>query len=311
MKSDHTGNPRGLAVSDKLRSAAKAAGEDTHLVQMRFAQERLLARLQSGPYRNRFLLKGGLMFSCTNSGSSRPTEDIDLHDKTGVGLQNMAKAIHESAGTDLDDGVVYDLSSFKATPIREAGSPGVRVVMNAYIGRSRVHVKMDMCTGDPITPEPVTRTLPSALPKEFPPVAFKSYPWETALAEKIHAVTKFGLDSTRMKDWYDIAAIGQQEEVDGLALCNAIRNTFDWRGDVDVDPLPEGLSEGFVEEKSHDYFRHVSNFDPPESRATLELAILTCRDLMLPALEAVHEGRLLDCTWSPDGGWGESFGLRR
>ena len=303
MTDNQGGSTRGLAVSDKLRSAAKAGGEDTSLVQMRFAQERLLARLQCGRHRNSFLLKGGLMFSCRTGGSSRPTEDIDLHDKAEIGLQDMAKAILESAATDLDDGVVYDLTTFRATPIREAGSPGVRIVMNAYIGRSRVHVKMDMCTGDPITPEPVTRTLPSALPRDFPPVAFQSYPWETALAEKIHAVTKFGLDSTRMKDWYDIATIGQQEEIDGRSLCMAIRKTFDWRGDVDVDPSPEGLSDDFVEEKSADYERHVSSFDPPDSRATLQRAMITCRDLMVPALEAVYEEREIDGTWHPGEGW--------
>jgi Domain of unknown function (DUF1814). len=297
---------RGLAVSDKLRSAAKAAGEDTHLLQMRFAQERLLARLQSGPHRNRFLLKGGLMFSCRNKASSRPTDDIDLHDMTEVDLKDMARAIHESAALDLDDGIVYDLSSFKATPIREAGSPGIRIVMGASIGRSNVRVKLDMCTGDPVTPEPVMRTMPSSLPKDFPSVAFQSYPWETALAEKIHAVTRFGLDSTRMKDWYDIAAIGQQEEIDGASLCAAIRRTFEWRADIDVDPSPEGLSDEFIEEKCRDYERHVSSFDPPESRATLEQAMITCRNLMLPALQAVHEGRELDGTWHPEAGWNSS-----
>ncbi len=303
MQADQDAVARGLAVSNKLRSAAQNRGEDTRVVQMRFAQERLLARLQSGKYRNRFLLKGGLMFSCKSTASSRPTDDIDLHDDSGLGLQNIARAIHECAGLSLDDGVEYDLSSFKVTPIREAGRPGIRVVMKAAIGRSVVHVKLDMCTGDPVTPSPVTRMLPSSLPKEFDPIAFQSYPWETTLAEKIHAVTKFGLDSTRMKDWYDIAAIGQQEEIDGLSLCAAIRKTFDWRGDVDVDPSPDGLSEEFVSAKAADYERHVVNFDAPESRATLAGAMETCRSLMSPALEAVHDGRHLDQIWNPESGW--------
>ncbi len=309
MQADQDALARGLAVSNKLRSAAQNRGEDTRLVQMRFAQERLLARLQSGKYRNRFLLKGGLMFSCKSTASSRPTDDIDLHDDSGLGLQNIARAIHECAGMALGDGVEYDLSSFKVTPIREAGSPGIRVVMNAAIGRSVVHVKLDMCTGDPITPAPVTRMLPSSLPKDFEPVAFQSYPWETTLAEKIHAVTKFGLDSTRMKDWYDIAAIGQHEEIDGLALCAAIRKTFDWRGDIDVDPSPEGLSDEFVAAKAADYERHVSNFDAPDSRANLASAMETCRSLMSPALESVHEGRDLDETWHPEGGWSGAYDI--
>lgn len=307
---DKNGADWGQAVSDKLRSAAKAKGEDTSLVQMRFAQERLLARLQAGRFKDQFLLKGGLMFSCRSGGSTRPTEDIDLHDKAEAGLRAMAAAVLESTEIDLQDGVRFDRDSFKATPIREAGSPGIRVVMNAFIGRSRVHVKLDMCTGDPITPAPVTRELPSSLPKDFGAVAFQSYPWETALAEKIHAVTKFGMDSTRMKDWYDIAAIGQEEEIDGASLCHAIKETFSWRGDVEIDPTPEGLSDEFVAEKSNDYKRHVSAFDAPEERATLEAAMETCRALMLPALAAISEGEVVDATWRPTEGWGQSLSPR-
>jgi predicted nucleotidyltransferase component of viral defense system len=309
MQTDQAALTRGLAVSDKLRSAAKNTGEDTRVLQMRFAQERLLARLQSGKYRNRFLLKGGLMFSCKTTPFTRPTDDIDLHDASGLGLQNIAKAVHESAGVALGDGIVYDLSSFKVSPIREAGSPGIRVVMNATIGKSIVHVKLDMCTGDPVTPQPVTRMLPSALPKEFEPVAFQSYPWETTLAEKAHAITKFGLDSTRMKDWYDIAAIGQQEEIDGETLCKALRRTFDWRGDVDIDPYPAGLSDDLIAEKASDYERHVSHFDAPDSRATLETAMVTCRDLLLPALGAASRDETIDGTWNPETGWASHFGL--
>jgi predicted nucleotidyltransferase component of viral defense system len=303
MQADQDVLARGLAVSNKLKSAAQNRGEDTRLVQMRFAQERLLARIQSGRYRDRFLLKGGLMFSCKATASSRPTDDIDLHDGTGDGLRDIARAIHESAAIPLGDGVEYDLSSFKVSPIREAGSPGIRVLMNASIGRSIVHVKLDMCTGDPITPAPVTRLLPSSLPKDFAAVPFQSYPWETTLAEKIHAVTKFGLDSTRMKDWYDIATIGQQEEIDGGSLCAAIRRTFEWRADVDVDPEPEGLSDEFVAEKEADYERHVVHFDPPESRASLARAMETCRNLMWPALKAVYDESDLDQTWHPESGW--------
>lgn len=294
---------RGMAVSEKLRSAARNNGDDTRVVQMRFAQERLLARLQAGKYKDRFLLKGGLMFSCKSTSSSRPTDDIDLHDPTGLGLQNIAKAIHESAGTMLEDGIVFDMSSFKVAQIREAGSPGVRVTMAARIGRSQVSVKLDLCTGDPVTPAAVIRTLPSSLPKDFEGVPFKSYPWETALAEKMHAVSKFGHQSTRMKDWYDIATIAQEEELDAGDLCHAIERTFAWRNDTRIDPFPEGFDDEFIEAKSYDYSRHVKFFEPPESRDTLEKAVYSCRELLLPVLAAVAEGERIEGTWHPGSGW--------
>ena len=294
---------RGAAVSEKLKAAARNTGADTRALQIKFVQERLLARLQEGKYRNRFLLKGGLMFSCKSTNSTRPTDDVDLHDGSGLGLQNIVRAIHETAGSDLDDGVQFDLQSFKAVSIRETAHPGVRITMKALIGRSVVPVKLDLCTGDPITPAPVLRRLPSSLPKDFPAVEFRSYPWETALAEKTHAIVKFGSESTRMKDWYDVATIAQEETIDGAMLCEAIRKTFDWRDDVAVDPDPEGFGDLFVCEKSADYARHVFYFNPPDSRDTLEKAVSSARSLILPALEAVHRGETLDGEWDPGKGW--------
>jgi len=295
----------GVAMAARLKARAKETGADSRIMLIRFAQERLLARLQEGPDRDRFVLKGGMLFMCRDEGSQRPTEDIDLHDNLGRSLEDMAEAIRTSAAQQVDDGVSYDLSTFKVARIREGTRPGVRVTMDGRVGGSLVHMKLDMCSGDAVTPGPVVRMLPSALPKLFGPVPILSYPWETVLAEKMHAMTAFGIDSTRMKDWYDVATIAQEEFLDGRTASRAIAATFAARA-TEVDPDPEALSAAFVREKSREFAKWVRNVSAPESRSTLELVVASAREMALPLLDAAARGEELEADWEPGIGWGSS-----
>lgn len=292
----------GVAMSHRLKDMARNCGEDTRVLQIKFAQERLLARLQIGPNKNRFVLKGGVLFSFHEGGGKRPTEDIDLHDDRNGDFRSMAKAIHMAASTKADDGMRFDLGTFKTAKIREGMRPGIRVTMDAYIGSSRVHLKLDMCSGDAITPQPIMRELPPVLPKQFNPMSFPGYPWETVMAEKLHAITAFGSYSTRMKDWYDLATIAQQETVDASHAVAAVQNTFDVRGtEIDVDP--EGFTEAFVEEKSAEFSKWVSAIKAPEGRATLEQVVEQAGRLSLPVLAAAAGDCELEGIWTPEEGW--------
>jgi len=147
------------------------------------------------------------------------------------------------------------------------------------------------------------RTLPSALPKLFGPVPVLSYPWETVLAEKMHAMTAFGIDSTRMKDWYDVATIAQEEFLDGRTASRALAATFAARA-TEVDTDPAALSDEFVREKSREFARWVRNVGAPEGRSTLALVVASARELTLPLLDAAGRGEELDADWEPGIGWG-------
>lgn len=292
----------GIAMSNRLKQKAKSTGEDTRVLQIKFAQERLLARLQSGSSKDRFVLKGGVLFSFREEGSKRPTEDIDLHDKLNGDFRSMAKAIHEAASSPSLDGVRFDLESFRTTKIREGMRPGIRVTMDAFIGSSRARVKLDLCSGDAITPKPIMRRLPAVLPKQFDAMTFPGYPWETVMAEKLHAITVFGSDSTRMKDWYDLATIAQEESVDAQHAVEAVRATFDLRG-AEIDPCPEGFTNEFVVEKAAAFSNWVSAINAPEERSTLEQVVFDASRLSIPVLEAASGGLEIEGTWSAEDGW--------
>lgn len=295
----------GKAMAARIKSLAKETKADARILLTRFAQERFLCRFQSGPNKDRFVLKGGMLFMCKDEGSNRPTEDIDLHDMDARDLETITAAVVEAASMDLDDGVTFDLDSLSSVRIREGFRPGTRVTMNAKIGNSVVRIKLDICSGDALTPDPVIRNLPSALPKFFQPVAMPSYSWETVLAEKIHAMTTFGLDSTRMKDWYDIATIAQEEIIDGRTAVAAITRTFQIR-ETEIDQNPVALSDEFTKKKSSEFIRWVKNVSAPEERQTLADVVEAGRAFLLPILEAAANGNEFDAVWNPGKGWDET-----
>jgi len=299
----------GVAMASRIKTLAREQKADARILLTRFAQERFLHRIQNGQNKDRFVLKGGMLFMCRNEKSNRPTEDVDLHDMDARDLETINETVLDAIQTDLDDGVTFDKESFSSVRIREGFRPGTRIVMNASIGTSVVRIKLDICSGDALTPAPVIRNLPSALPKFFEPITMLSYSWETVVAEKIHAMTTFGIDSTRMKDWYDVATIAQEETLDGTTLVSAVSRTFNIRKTA-IDPDPVALSDRFVSVKSAEFNRWVRNINAPEVRKSLVDVVTIAREFLLPILEAAASDGEFNASWDPQNGWTEAASPR-
>ncbi len=83
--------------------------------------------------------------------------------------------------------------------------PGIRVHMDAYIEKMTVPIKIDLSTGDKITPREIEYNYPLLL--ENRSITLWSYNLETILAEKIQTVLSRGILNTRMRDFYDITTL--------------------------------------------------------------------------------------------------------
>lgn len=106
--------------------------------------------------------------------------------------------------------------------------------MEARVATARLRLQVDIGFGDAITPGASLVEFPSLL--DFPAPRLRAYPRETVVAEKVEAMVKLGLANSRMKDFYDLAALGRLFPFDGALLVDAIRATFARRG----TPLPAG-----------------------------------------------------------------------
>jgi len=280
------------SVRERLLNIARARGEDFQQILVRFALERLLYRLAQSPYRERFVLKGALLFRLWLDLDQRPTRDIDLLGFGDSDPQRCAALFREilAAGGDLTfDGLAFDLDSVKAEHIRkEAGYPGVRVSMSACLARARIPVQCDIGFGDAVTPAPTRKTYPTLL--DMPAPILTVYPLETVVAEKLEAIVKLAGFNSRLKDYFDLWVLIRFENIDLAVLPGAIRATFSRRQTAVPTTLPVGLSHQFATDKQFMWraFLMRSGLAAPPLAEVIEVLRERCWPLLQAAAE--YEG---------------------
>ena len=231
-----------------MRNIARERGEDFQQLLVSYALERVLYRLGQSRHRDRFVLKGALLFRLWFDLTQRPTRDADFLGLGNAEPDEFAEVFREIAGMTADDGLLFDAGSVKAEDIRkEAGYPGVRVSMTATLDGARIPVQCDIGFGDAVTPAPLQQAYPTLLDMPAPVLAV--YPLETVVAEKLEAIVKLASFNSRVKDYFDLWVLMRYENLDHALLPTAVRATFARRNTTLPPTLPVGLSPSFALER--------------------------------------------------------------
>ena len=107
------------SVRDRLKAAASRLKIDYNLILVRYVLERLLFRLSASRHKDRFALKGAMLFVAWTEDVIRPTRDLDLLGFGESEIEEIRGAFAEILGTQVpDDGVVFDMNALEAEPIR-------------------------------------------------------------------------------------------------------------------------------------------------------------------------------------------------
>ena len=240
----------GASVRARLLNRAKAQGIDFNLVLTRFALERLLYRLSVSEHRDRFVLKGALLFDLWFDVPHRPTRDVDFLGFGSADVATLEATFRDISGIGSDDGITFDASSIRAIEIRnEANYPGVRVTLFGMLSGARIAVQADVGFGDAVTPGPTEVVYPVML-EDLPPPRLKTYPKQTVIAEKFEAIASLGMSNSRMKDYFDLWVMFRQFDASTEALAEAVQATFERRKTPLPGPIPLGLSDEFAVDKS-------------------------------------------------------------
>ena len=277
------------SVRQRLLNVAKARGDEFDLVLARYALERLLYRMSVSPHGERFLLKGALLFMVWGVDDHRPTRDADL---LGVGDSDpdaVAAVFREICKVGCEDGIAFDAGSVAAAPIAEEKVyTGVRVTLRAGLDGARIPVQVDVGFGDAVTPGPQAVDYPVLL--DAPAPKLRAYPVETVIAEKLHAMTVLGMNNSRMKDFYDLKAIGARFAPDRETLARAIAATFE-RRKTDLPeglPLALGAKFGGDEEKQRQWAAFLRRNRLDEKANSLADCQARIVELVGPALETAR-----------------------
>jgi len=210
-----------------LQRVARQEGRAVQELLTLYVLERFLARLVESPYADSFVLKGGVLLA--SYGLRRPTRDVDMHAIDFVLDEEHCREVVVTVATaEADDGVVFDSIPTRIEPIRdEEEYSGLRVHVRAQLHRAQIAVKLDISTGDPISPSAQLVTMPQILGGEF---TLMGHPPETIIAEKAVTILQRGATSTRWRDYMDLRSLSRSRSFSAGTLRGAIEAVAKHRG---------------------------------------------------------------------------------
>lgn len=191
---------------DSLKAKASNLSKKTnipnkYLIQ-NFMFEALLKRISKSKYKNKFVIKGGLLLSSVFGVNLRSTMDLDTTIK-GLPLNKstITKVITEIINIDLKDNITFEIENIKDIREEELYS-GFEVNLKADFDGLKTNLMIDITTGDIITYKEVKFKYNTLFDNET--INIMTYNYETIIAEKFETIISRNIDNTRMKDYYDL-----------------------------------------------------------------------------------------------------------
>ena len=222
------------AVKAKIKNKAGGSSDKSQIMLRIYLMERLLERVSLSKYRDNFVLKGGLLVSSLVGVDMRSTMDVDTTVKSlPMNKKSVQKILEEIMAIEVEDGVSFRIS--KVQDIMEGHEyEGLRFMIECSMDRLKQTIKIDISTGDEITPGAIEYKLPLII--ENRTIELWAYNLETLLAEKLETIMVRAEANTRMRDFYDIHVLLKQDvvTVDRDLLKAAFYATCNKRGSIEL-----------------------------------------------------------------------------
>ena len=222
------------AVKAKIKNKAGGSSDKSQIMLRIYLMERLLERVSLSKYRDNFVLKGGLLVSSLVGVDMRSTMDVDTTVKSlPMNKKSVQKILEEIMAIEVEDGVSFRIS--KVQDIMEGHEyEGLRFMIECSMDRLKQTIKIDISTGDEITPRAIEYKLPLII--EDRTIELWAYNLETLLAEKLETIMVRAEANTRMRDFYDIRVLIEQdaETIDRDTMKAAFYATCNKRGSIEL-----------------------------------------------------------------------------
>lgn len=212
-------------VKGRIKNVAKENKADARTLMRIYMMERFLERVANSRYKDNFIIKGGMLVTAMVGVALRSTMDIDTSIKNqNLSAEDARRIVDEIKDIDLGDGVTFEVKEV-SNIMDEMEYPGIRFTMNVVMGKLVTPMKIDISTGDVITPRAIDYKYKLLLDDRS--ISLWSYNLETILAEKLQTVLARGLLNTRMRDFYDIKTLLSiyEHDIDADVLKKAFEAT--------------------------------------------------------------------------------------
>ena len=237
---------KAMSLKAKVRNIAKQKNIPAQVILQNYMFERLMVRLSASEYKEKFVLKGGMLVAAIVGLNNRATMDMDTTLKNlPLTPEAIRSALETICGIAFDDGVSFEIGTI--SPIREDDIyGGYRVMLNARFDTIITPLSIDVSTGDAITPHAVQYNFSEIFDDE------KSYElWayniETVMAEKVETILRRGVFNTRPRDFYDAYILSTTQKFDKAVFTDALQARAAHRGTAqqiaDVPAILQNIEE--------------------------------------------------------------------
>ena len=249
---------KAMSLKARIRNIAKQKNIPAQVILQNYMFERLLVRLSVSEYKEKFVLKGGMLVAAIVGLDNRATMDMDTTLKnlplTPEAIRNALKQI---CSISLDDDVSFEIGDI--SPIREDDLyGGYRVMVKAKLDTMLTPLSIDVSTGDVMTPDAIQYNFSEIFDDE------KSYElWayniETVMAEKVETILRRGVFNTRPRDFYDTYILATTQNFNMQLFLEALKATANHRGTTeqiaDVKGILKNIQESLELQKMWSKYR--------------------------------------------------------
>ena len=298
-------NDMAASVRQRLLNRSHERGEDFQLTLIYYGLERLIYRLSRSPHRDRFVLKGAMLFSVWSETPHRATRDLDLLGHGDHDVATLITTFKEICRTSVeDDGVVFFGDAMTGEEIREGEEyAGVRLSFEAQLGVAKIPIQVDIGFGDAVVPEPEPLDYPTLL--DFPAPRLLAYPRETVVAEKFQSMVELGIANSRMKDFFDLWRLSRMFSFEGARLVDAIQATFERRRTLlpTIDPVCFTSDFSRDQNKQAQWAAFLKRAGVDAGGVSLFEVLPVLQRFLMPPTTAAAKREAFDTQWPAGGPW--------
>ena len=230
-----------MSLKAKIRNIARQKNIPAQVVLQNYMFERLVVRLSASEYKDKFVLKGGMLVAAIVGLDNRATMDMDTTLKNlPLTPEAIRSTLDNVCNSPFDDGVSFEIGTI--LPIREDDIyGGYRVMLNARFDTIITPLSMDVSTGDAITPHAVQYNFSEIFDDEKT-YELWAYNIETVMAEKVETILRRGVFNTRPRDFYDAYILSTTQKFDKAVFEDALKATANHRGTTQqIKDIPDIL----------------------------------------------------------------------
>jgi len=187
--------------------------------------------LSQSPYRDRFVLKGGMLLA-KYLPIGRETKDLDFFiQHLSNAQQSLEKVLQAICRVSIDDSFTFELTKIEVLEHVHMAYTGAEISLLAQFGATQTIIRMDLGFGDVVEPidYPIDLMATAKGPLFEQKVSLRCYPKEFIFAEKLETIVFRGGENTRMKDFHDLYTLISLGKLGELYTQKAIELVFNHR----------------------------------------------------------------------------------